>query len=71
MFINTTSGELALSVDDSTKVIYLKSYTRQDFTTLLDWSQHSSAIYFGGKYFLVRLYFCEQFIFLDYHEEIL
>ena len=50
MFINTTSGELTLSLDDYTKVTYLKSYTRQDYTTLLDWSQQSSAIYFGGEY---------------------
>lgn len=48
MFINTTSGELTLSLDDFTKVTYLKSYTRQDYTTLLDWSQRSSAVYFGG-----------------------
>ena len=49
MFINSTSGELTLTIDDKTKAIYLKSYTRQNFTTLLEWSRHSSAIYFGGK----------------------
>ena len=50
MLINTTSGKITLSLDDATKVAYLKSYTRQDYNTLLDWSQHSSAVYFGGRY---------------------
>ena len=50
MFINTTSGKITLSLDNATKVAYLKSYTRQDYNTLLDWSQHSSAVYFGGRY---------------------
>ena len=56
MFINTTSGELTLSLDDATKVTYLKSYTRQDYKTLLDWSQHSSAIYFGGTYGSIHVF---------------
>ncbi|WAR24366.1 CTP5A-like protein [Mya arenaria] len=48
VFIDVSSGELTVKVDNETTVTSLKSYTRQEFTTLLDWTQHSSAIYFGG-----------------------
>jgi len=56
VFINATSGELSVKVDSEVKSMFLKAYTRQNFTKLLDWSQHSSAVYFGGrKTILVKL----------------
>lgn len=47
IFLKSSSGELTVTVDNSTRVTSLKAY-RQDFSSSLDWSKHSSAIYFGG-----------------------
>lgn len=47
--IKISTGELTVQLDNETTVTTLKSYTRQEFSTLLDWTKHSSAIYFGGK----------------------
>lgn len=49
IFLNVTSGELTVKVDSEAKSAFLKSYTRQNFTSMLDWTKHSSAIYFGGN----------------------
>ncbi|KAL4235944.1 hypothetical protein ACF0H5_004332 [Mactra antiquata] len=48
VYLDIQTGELKAAVDNEIGVVSLKQYTRQEFSTLLDWSTHSSAIYFGG-----------------------
>ncbi|XP_053393740.1 axotactin-like isoform X2 [Mercenaria mercenaria] len=49
VLLNSKTGELTLTVDSDSKVTSLKPYSQHaDFSTLLDWSDYSSAIYFGG-----------------------